>query len=629
LKLIFFSNFTNVKFLMMKKVYLLSGVLLASFALNAQKLTNAKTLPQVKENFGIKKVASSTPLKAEGDVLWTNGFDTPSEWTQTVGSGHSAGDWQIITSLPANITGQQASYQWPATFSAAQGNFAFIDSDAAGGAAAQDAYFEYNANIDLSAAGNAALYLSFNEYYRHFYDENYVEVSINGGTTWTTFQVNPVSQVPVNTNCVDGEIEVVNITPAIGNGVWTNQVRIRFHYVGQWDWFWGIDNIQIVEAWNNDMKLLNAYAATNPATTQGLDYFTLSQSQSSFPGLTFGAIVQNNGALNQASVALKATATGGYDQTGSAIAVNAAATDSVSISTPYIPTGVGTKTIDLTTVITATDSDPANNTASFSVNVTQYEFSRDNGVATGGISNVTSNTGLPLKIGNIMDVFNDVQATGVKLYLTNQAAGADGAEYWAELYKFDGTDYVYWAGTETKTVSGTAASWATLKWVEGEISNGKVNLAAGDDILLLSCHNGGTDAVRFGYAQNTYNQSVLGYTNDGSLFSLTSPSAVMVRLLDDPSLAPSSTENISMNSFEVYPNPANESTRVSFELKNEADVTVQVTDMAGKVVLSNSLGFVSGSQQVEFNTSNLQAGAYLINVISNDSISTKKLIIKK
>jgi len=611
----------------MKKVYL-SLALFASFSALAQKMPEKKEGFSSERSFVSKaKKTSQDILKAEGDTLWISEFETAGEWSQTLGTGQSTntGDnpgWEILTAIPASITSQQAGYNWPATFSGATGNFAFINSDGAGAAGTQDAYYGTVANIDLSAAGASALYLTFSEYYRNFLDNTSVEVSVDGGTTWTIFEANPEAEVPVNTNSIAGEIEVVNITPAIGAGTWTNQVKVRFHYVGAYDWFWGVDDVKIVEAWDNDVKINNWFAATDITTTQGLDYYTIDNSQVDFPGLTFGAYVNNNGAQSQASVALKATATGGYDQTGTAITLNANATDSVAITTPYIPTGVGVKTINLTTIIAGTDSAPANNTVATGMEITTQEYSRDNGVSTGSISNTTTNTGNPLKIGNIMDIFTNWETSGAVVRLNTQAAATAGAEYWVEVFKFDGTDYVYEAESERKTISGTAASWSKLKWIDGvNLVGGKLNFTAGDDILLLACHSGGTSEVRFGLAQNTYEGSVLGYLGDGSAFQLTSPGAVMVRLTDDPTLDVNEINEVS--NFTVSPNPASEV--INVKLNNADNAVITISDLAGKIVSTTTSNGVSTS----VSTAGLNSGVYLVNVTIGNATSTQKVVIKK
>jgi hypothetical protein len=606
----------------MKKFYLLAGALLAGVAVNAQIITNSVSNKNDRNtvNPSVKKVQNTA--KAEGDEWWANGFETPSEWAQTTGTGHTAGDWAIVNAIPSNITGQQGQYQWPVTFSGSTGNFALINSDLAGGTASQDAYFEFQGDIDLSLAGSAPMYLTFAEYYRNFYDMTYVEVSNDGGTTWTTFEANPESEVPVNTNCTAGEVEVVNITPAM-TGAWSNNVRIRFHYMGQWDWFWGIDDVKIVEAWDNDMKLNNWYAATDITTSFGLDYYHIPASQVSFPGLTFGAIVTNNGGQSQPDVALNVTATGGYDESGTATAIAAAATDSLEITVPYVPSGLGTKTVNITTTMANEDAVDANNEDAFEMFLTQYEFSRDNNIQESSIGQISSQDAQPLKIGNVMEMFDDIDVTAVKLRLSTQAAGAVGSEYFAEIYRFNGVDtYEFVAETSLGTVANTTATWVTLP-----LLGGAVTLNDGDDILVVAGHFGGTDEVRFGLAQNTYEGSVLGFTAANELFQLTSPGAVMIRLIDDPA---ANVEELANNfGMSVYPNPANANTTVSFELNNEASVVLTVTDLAGKVVATQNLGTVAGANSVTVDTQSLTNGVYMVNLSVNGSVSTQKLVVRK
>lgn len=611
----------------MKKIYLIAGALIGGLAVNAQIITN-NSIGAKNERNEIRPVVkkATNAVKAEGQLWWSNQFDTPAEWAQTTGAGHTAGDWTIINAIPASITSQQAAYQWPATFSAATGNFAFINSDGAGSTGVQDAYFEFQMNIDLSLAGNASMYLTFAEYYRNYYDQTFIEVSNDNGANWTIFEVNPESEVPVNTNSVVGEIETVNITAAKGLGSWTNQVRVRFHYAGNYDWFWGVDNVQIVEAWDNDIKLTNWYQATDIATTQGLDYYYIPQSQVSFPGLTFGANATNNGALNQANVALNATATGGYNQTGSTVSINATMADTLSIAVPYMPTGIGTKTVNITSVISATDSDLSNNTATFDMFVNNYQYSRDNNIQSGSIGQISSQDGQPLKIGNMMEIFDNMIVSHVDIRLSTQAAGAVGSEFFGEIYVYDfvGAVWNFYAETAIGTVTSTAAAWVSLP-----IVGVTTNLNAGDLILVVAGHYGGADEVRFAYAQNTFEGTVVGFDAAGDPFSLSSPGAIMVRLNYNPSA--NIEENSSLNTFgmSVYPNPANTNATVSFELNNEANVSINVSDLSGKVVYTNALGTINGTQKVNVNTDALTSGVYMVNLTIDGAVSTQKLVIRK
>jgi hypothetical protein len=623
---IFIQNYEQA----MKKVYLLAGALVTGFAASAQ-FTQAVPAKNSREvSFTKKKANPVAAAKAEGDTLWFNDFSTPSDWTiSNLGSGgtppHTAGDWAIVNAMPASLVSQVPTYNFPAAMnSASGGNFALIDSDAQGGTATQNALLTTSTGIDLSGAGNAALYLRFTEIYRHYYDENYVQVSNDGGATWMEFQVNPVSEVPVNTNSADPEIEVVNITAASG-GAWGSDVRIRFRYVGAWDWFWGIDDVMIVEAWENDVKINNWYQSTEVGT-QELDYYIVNQAQSSFPGLTFGAIVENNGAATQSDIALHVTApSASYDETGATVATPLASgdSDSISVDVPLmIPTAVGDYEVTVTTTMGNMDSDASNNVATFSVRRDQWWYSRDDGQLDGAISQVSSQTDAALKIGNVMEIFDPMDISFVQMRLVNQAT-AVGQQIFSEIWVLGADDFEFMAETQPYTIqNGDLNNFVTLP-----LDGGVLSVSAGDVILVVAGHYGGANEVAFGLAQPTFAGTVLGFTANGESFQLTDPNAVMIRVSNHDLAV---DENEAQFGVNVFPNPAADETTVSFELPNAADVTVTVTDLSGKVVYTNTMAnTTAGKHNVAINTAELAGGVYAVNFNANNTIVTKKLVVKK
>jgi hypothetical protein len=83
--------------------------------------------------------------------------------------------------------------------------------------------------------------------------------------------------------------------------------------------------------------------------------------------------------------------------------------------------------------------------------------------------------------------------------------------------------------------------------------------------------------------------------------------------------------------FGNYPNPAVNSTDVSFSLANNTGVTLQVTDMSGRVINTikqSNLG--AGSQTININTSNMQAGdyIYLLRTTEGDGFGGKLTVVK-
>lgn len=616
----------------MKKTVLSLVSFCAVLSVSAQTqytMVSAKKDKNSLVNVKAKPMASST--KAEGDILWSDNFTTTANWTTSNAGGsgtppHTAGDWAIVNAVPASLVSQAPSYGFPtAMLSASGGNFAFINSDGPGAGQTQNAYITTTTGIDVAtllsnngSAANAPLYVKFTEIYRNFYDRTYLEVSNDGGATWTSIEVNPESEVPVNTNSGNPEIEVVNITNVIGTGNWGSDVRIRFHYTGAYDWFWGVDDVQLVEAWANDAKLNNLFVATDITTTQGLDYFIVPTSQASFPGLTFGALVTNNGGVAQPTVGLNVTS-GAYNQNSSTAAIPVGAMDTLAITVPMpLSSTVGDYTVDVTTTLGATDADVSNNEQTLSVRRDANRYGRDNGVITGGISQVSSQDAAELKIGNVMEIFDNMDVYSVEVRLLNQST-AVGQEINSEIFIFNsGTSaFEYLGETEFHTI----ATGDLNGFVRLQIPNGPLTLNAGDVILVMAHHFGGANEVGFGMAQPTFEGTVLGYTQGATdPFQLTTPNAIMIRLNDQNNLGVNENADFAMS---VYPNPANDIATVSFDTNGEEAVVI-VTDLAGKVVAT-----MTAAGKAEINTSNFAAGAYTVSVKANNQVATSKLIVRK
>ena len=75
-------------------------------------------------------------------------------------------------------------------------------------------------------------------------------------------------------------------------------------------------------------------------------------------------------------------------------------------------------------------------------------------------------------------------------------------------------------------------------------------------------------------------------------------------------------------SFQIFPNPAGD--KVEIQHSFSGNVQVQLTDLNGKILLNQ--GFVSNKFQLD--TTHFPNGIYLVKLIQNGKISTKKLIIQ-
>ncbi len=82
-------------------------------------------------------------------------------------------------------------------------------------------------------------------------------------------------------------------------------------------------------------------------------------------------------------------------------------------------------------------------------------------------------------------------------------------------------------------------------------------------------------------------------------------------------------------SVSIYPNPVKNIAKVSLNLTQNANVTVDVTNLVGKQIMSLNKGNMSaGSQQFSIDASNLTSGIYFVTVIVNGQKYSQKMIVE-
>ena len=96
----------------------------------------------------------------------------------------------------------------------------------------------------------------------------------------------------------------------------------------------------------------------------------------------------------------------------------------------------------------------------------------------------------------------------------------------------------------------------------------------------------------------------------------------------DLSVAIINVENI--NSFTIFPNPANEIINININATAEFDAIINITDIAGRNVLSGIIKKMSiGNNTFNINSSLLQSGFYYVTISNGKEKSTNKLILAK
>ncbi|MEU0968657.1 carboxypeptidase regulatory-like domain-containing protein [Streptomyces sp. NPDC005917] len=155
----------------------------------------------------------------DGTTQTFDGTTAPAGWTvdDNIGNGQA---WVF------NDPGKRTN------MTGGSGGFAGIDSFHYGTGAGQDSSL-ISPVADFS--GDTHPYVSFNTDYAGFVNQvGNVDVSVDGGQTWSTVWHHTYDSVRTAT-------QVVDLSQAAGKSA----VRVRFHYTGNQSWWWQVDDVYI------------------------------------------------------------------------------------------------------------------------------------------------------------------------------------------------------------------------------------------------------------------------------------------------------------------------------------------------------------------------------------------------
>jgi len=594
----------------MKKFYL-SALCLASLSIASAQ----SNLPNV-----VKKDKFATNVKAkaasvEKVAFWSNTFDTPSEWTianeETSGAG-TDDNWTIGTA------GGAGTYALPALISTtASDGFALFDSDLFC-SGSQSGYIRNAVAIDCS--GQSSVIVKFQQYYRKFNDDAcFVGVSTNG-TTWNDYQVNGL--LVGNTSTVNGVTTSVNIS---ADAAGQSTVYIRFMYKSQGglpshgcDYNWMVDDVTLSAADNYDLFLSKIMWGSNGAWGT-LPYYQVPTAQ--VQDVLFCGITENLGLSTNSNIIFAATSTTPtYTGLSTAGVLASTEVDTFCVANLLsLPTSVSTTTVDfaVSDAVNTVDADMANNTLpGIDIDVTNFIYARDAGTQTSSYNN----SSLAYQMGNVFDIFADQTLYSANITVDDNTAV--GSLIYAIIYAIDPGTGDFSELSRSDDYAVTSADLGNEITLELQSAT---DLAAGTSYLLVVGTDGGSDFI---VATAGTSEPQTTYFLDETATWYYSTSTPMVRMnFENQTGIDEVANNFGVN---VYPNPANAQTNVSFKLNNESNVMISVSDLSGKTVYSNNLGSVkAGAHNSTLNTDSFSNGVYMVNVIANGVTSTQKLVIRK
>lgn len=620
----------------MKKVYIIGLFSLASIAVNAQKVNNEykSRIADVNAEYKSKPVSEAT----EKVIIWSNDFSNASQWNISNNTSDLQ-DW-VITNVSNTTAGYNTGTWTEAAITVSNENgYAMFDSDAVGtNGGTQDAFITTATAINLSSYPNVVL--EFAQRLRIWQTtQTIVEISNDGGTTWSQFPINvgrPVS-VPYE------EIVSVNITndlisglPAAGGQA---NVLVRFRYMGSWDYAWMVDDVKIIDQPADDIK--NSYAYIAGVNNEGIEYgrTPLDQVDDSYE---VGGDVVNFGVNDQNNVQVAADF-GSFTSNFSLGTVISGDTVSYSnVETPALAVGTYNGTYTVTSTAETAGANFANNTSLRNFAITDNLYSQD-GIGIHPAANQQLSSFGSESFGEPADTYLATMyhlraatnlVSGFEIAITSSTVA--GAE--VQISIVDTATFLADGLAPVGDLNGNTAESDIFEVVQGHIDAGIIAVAFPQPISLPAgayyavvrpMNTSGSSPIRVFDDQSVPQPWYASMVNipDPTATSYSNGNAFAIRLkMGDQS---SVNEIEGLSSVAVYPNPATASTNVAIELTNESEVAITVTDLSGKVVYSNALGTVNGTQNVTINTDAISSGAYMVNVSVNGTVSTQKLIVRK
>ena len=512
--------------------------------------------------------------------------------------------------------------------------------------------------LDLSSLGSVLV--DYTNYFRYCCwgaTPVFISVSTDGGTNWANFKPWSYGQFIEQANNGSGTLVVTtDISSAAAN---QSSVLIRFAYMasetdqasGYSHYYYGVDDVVIYENPNaNNLSVLQVMNG-DVANLWELKNTPLEQTAE----LLLGAVIGNYGSATQTGVVVKWEVMSGdnilhtstvdigdfattrLDDTGSEVQN----IDTAWVESGYTLPGLGIYTIRTTITANEEEEVPETSIREKVITVTIAVMSHDD------LEDLDMQSG-PREMDDDSTVYQEV-GYGTRYFVFNEGSMAYGvqvvfgsnstlgAEAVIEFYEVDENDGLN-AGSDnmpsdvpltenehiiTAADTNVAIFIPFLDAIALEV--GKTYFACvrqfeGDDEIWVRA-TANTDTDNSSYIRER------GGSEPMVWFSR--PDELAVRLGFSETTAINEVAKLDLKMV-VAPNPANDFTNVSYELKEAKKVSYTLYDVNGRTIVSEELGSqASGVHKLNINTSSFDTGVYYLIMTVGESTVSEKIVISK
>ena len=560
-------------------------------------------------------------------ILWSNSFDTPSTWVLN-NSGQTASNfgWNINSTSQGwwSILGISD------TGGSGGNNAELSNGNALTGDLAFDVTYTMTTAqpIDIvSLGGSNQVSLTFRQYGARFNDLQEIQMSTDG-STWITIGDNLDKTVlsasggsaypNADTKTINlGTILSANPAPIYIRFSWTTNYPASAANPNVWITYgWYIDDVKLVTNSTNDLSVTSSSWGS-----VGLNYYQIPLTQ--IAPIDFSAKVFNGGVNNQSNVVYTVTS-GTYSGTSNPANIVSLDTATLDITTPFTPAStIGNVVVTSAISADSTDDLPSNNAISnISFAITDYIYARDKGTsAANSYAGSQNNDPDGYEAGNVFDIVQNQSCKAINVRLLGGANGTVvGTEIYAKLYWMDpaAADPVYI--TESAVLIVATANLNTNLVME---LNDLVDLEAGKTYLaVVGAFGAGLEISNSGISE-PQTSFFLDMLDNTWYYTTSTP---VVRLNFDPTIGINETTT-EISGVSIYPNPSSSSVNLEMNIANPSEVSIQVTDLSGKIVATQNLGFLPlGKNQTTIQSASFNNGLYYVTISSNGTSVTKKFI---
>jgi hypothetical protein len=225
--------------------------------------------------------------------------------------------------------------------------------------------------------------------------------------------------------------------------------------------------------------------------------------------------------------------------------------------------------------------------------------------------------------GNTNYVFYSTNATAAEPTFTAKQGNLPAMPVYASLIEMETGDVIL--GTErgiyrTKRISSSNPEWTANSQILGEVPvlDLKQQLLFHEDEQTINVTEEGTFYTYYPGVHNT-----------GVIYAATYGRGVF-RCENYKKDFENVPENEEVNAITVsmYPNPVASQATISFNVEESTNVSYQVFDMTGRMVMNQNMGRLNaGEHQVNFNTENLSTGNYILRLNQGANNASVKFLV--